>query len=161
MQTVPPALDLDLLRTFAVFAAQLNFTRAAAQLHRSQPAVHARVGRLAEALGVALYRREGRGLALTPGGRRVAAFARETGERAEAFLAALRGDEAPRPVCLCAGADPTALRAAGLRVYRSPNGVLLARRVPAACVTDVAVATARARDDEARLRGLFGLAATA
>ena len=64
-------------------------------------------------------------------------------------------------VAVLLGVDPTALRAAGLRVYRSPNGVLLARRVPAACVTDVAVATARARDDEARLRGLFGLAATA
>jgi DNA-binding transcriptional LysR family regulator len=104
MQTVAPALDLDLLRTFAVFAAQLNFTRAAAQLHLSQPAVHAHVGRLAESLGVTLYRREGRGLALTAEGRRVAAFARETGERAEAFVAQLRGDEAPRPVCLCAGA---------------------------------------------------------
>ena len=73
MQTVPPALDLDPLRTFRVFAAQLNFTRAAAQLHVSQPAAHAHVGRVAEALGVALYRRGGRGLALTPEGRRVAA----------------------------------------------------------------------------------------
>ncbi|MDB4930460.1 MAG: transcriptional regulator, LysR family, partial [Myxococcaceae bacterium] len=104
VQTAKPALDLDLLRTFAVFAAQLNFTRAAALLHLSQPAVHAHVGRLAESLGVSLYRREGRGLALTAEGRRVAAFARETGERAEAFVAQLRGDEAPRPVCLCAGA---------------------------------------------------------
>jgi len=102
--TVAPSLDLDLLRTFAVFAAQLNFTRAAAQLHLSQPAVHAHVGRLAESLGVALYRREGRGLALTDEGVRVAAFARETAERSEEFLAGLRGDGAPRPVSLCAGA---------------------------------------------------------
>ncbi|MDB4930461.1 MAG: hypothetical protein JWM10_2945 [Myxococcaceae bacterium] len=60
-------------------------------------------------------------------------------------------------VAVLLGVDPTALRAAGLRVYRSPNGVLLARRVPAACIVDVVVATARARADEARLRGLFGL----
>ncbi|MBK6528161.1 MAG: LysR family transcriptional regulator [Deltaproteobacteria bacterium] len=101
---VTPAPDLDLLRTFAVFAAQLNFTRAAALLHLSQPAVHAQVARLGESLGVALYQRQGRALALTDDGRRVAAFARETSERTEAFVAALRGDEAPRPVCLCAGA---------------------------------------------------------
>jgi putative RNA 2'-phosphotransferase len=62
-------------------------------------------------------------------------------------------------VAVLLGVDPTALRAAGLRVYRSPNGVLLARRVPAECITDLAVATARARADEARLRRLFGLAA--
>ena len=60
-------------------------------------------------------------------------------------------------VAVLLGVDPTALRAEGLRVYRSPNGVLLARRVPAACVTDLAVTTARGRADEARLRGLFGL----
>ena len=41
------------------------------------------------------------------------------------------------------------LRANGLRVFRSPNGVLLARRVPAACITDVAVATARAESQRA------------
>ena len=100
----PPALDLDLLRTFAVFAAQLNFTRAAALLHLSQPAVHAHVGRLGETLGVTLYRRQGRALALTEEGLRVAAFARETGERTDEFVARLRGEESPRPVCLCAGA---------------------------------------------------------
>lgn len=101
---IPPALDLDLLRTFAVFAAHMNFTRAAALLHLSQPAVHAQVGRLGETLGVALYRRQGRALALTDDGVRVAAFARESVERTEEFMARLRGEDTPQPVCLCAGA---------------------------------------------------------
>ncbi len=33
------------------------------------------------------------------------------------------------------GVDPEALRANGLRVYRSGNGVLLVRRVPVVCIT--------------------------
>jgi DNA-binding transcriptional LysR family regulator len=99
-----PTPDLDLLRAFAVFAAHLNFTRAARALHVSQPALHAQVARLGESLGVTLYRREGRGLTLTNDGRRVAAFARETSERTEALVAELRGREPKSPVVLCAGA---------------------------------------------------------
>ncbi len=99
-----PSLDLDALRTFGVFAEHLNFTRAAAALHLSQPAVHAQVARLADALGVTLYQRQGRGLALTADGVRVAAFARETRERTAAFVSSLHGDEPGEPVTLCAGA---------------------------------------------------------
>jgi putative RNA 2'-phosphotransferase len=38
-------------------------------------------------------------------------------------------------VAVLVGVDPEALRAEGLRVYRSGNGVLLVRRVPVACIT--------------------------
>lgn len=61
-------------------------------------------------------------------------------------------------VALLLGVDPAALRASGLRVYRSPNGVLLARRVPAACITALEVRGERAARDEPALRALFGLA---
>jgi DNA-binding transcriptional LysR family regulator len=92
------------LRTFVVFADQLSFTAAAQVLHLSQPAVHVQVKKLAEALGMTLYRREGRLLTLTPEGERVAAFGREQAERTDLFLQAMRGEPSPRPVVLSAGA---------------------------------------------------------
>ena len=55
------------------------------------------------------------------------------------------------------GVDPEALRANGVRVYRSGNGVLLARRVPAACIAALEVASERAKPREATLRASFGL----
>ncbi len=54
--------------------------------------------------------------------------------------------------------DPTALRAAGIGLYRSPNGVLLAREVPPGCITGLVAVSERAKKGEARLRALFGLA---
>src|ERR1700722_7647778 len=71
-------LKLEWLEAFAAFAEHRSFTRAAAALHLSQPALHVQVKKLAQALGVALYRREGQRLVLTADGRRVAAFGRET-----------------------------------------------------------------------------------
>ena len=65
---VTPTLDGESLRAFAVFAEVLNFTHAAERLHVSQPALHARIRRLADTLGVELYRREGRRLLLTHAG---------------------------------------------------------------------------------------------
>lgn len=51
--------------------------------------------------------------------------------------------------------DPVRLRAAGVGLYRSANGVLLARRVPPGCITGLRAETRRARDEEARLQALF------
>jgi DNA-binding transcriptional LysR family regulator len=51
------------LTSFIAFAEELNFTRAAARLHISQPAFHVQIRKLAEALGVTLYERAGRGWA--------------------------------------------------------------------------------------------------
>lgn len=47
------------------------------------------------------------------------------------------------------------LRAAGLALYRSANGVILVREVPASCVVGVRGVTDRGREHEPRLRGLF------
>lgn len=52
--------------------------------------------------------------------------------------------------------DPVRLRAEGVGLYRSANGVLLARQVPPGCITGLRAETRRARDEEARLRALFG-----
>jgi LysR family transcriptional regulator, low CO2-responsive transcriptional regulator len=96
-------LSTDALASFAVFADHLNFTRAAEELHLSQPALHVKVQKLAETLGRPLYRREGRRLTLTLEGEAVARFARELDARVGSFLAELRGTVPDRPVVLAAG----------------------------------------------------------
>jgi len=70
------AVSADALASFVAFAEHLNFTRAAADLHISQPALHVKIRKLAQALGRPLYHRSGRRLVLTADGEAVARFAR-------------------------------------------------------------------------------------
>ena len=97
-------LDLGRLRAFTVFAEHLNFTHAARALHISQPALHAQIGKLADELGVVLYRRAGRTLVLTDHGVRVACLGRELVERVRGFEDELRVGHSRQPVVLAAGA---------------------------------------------------------
>jgi LysR family transcriptional regulator, low CO2-responsive transcriptional regulator len=96
-------MNFDQLRSFVAFAEQLNFTRAAERLHISQPALHVQIRKLAEAVGRPLYRREGRALALTAEGERLAAFGREVDVRGREVLAEVRGETLTGPVVLAAG----------------------------------------------------------
>jgi len=93
----------DWLRAFAVFADHLNLTRAARELHVTQPALHAQLRKLSEALGEPLYRRVGRQLELTPAGTNLAAFARELRERCDLFLEEAKEGSARPRVVLAAG----------------------------------------------------------
>lgn len=61
-------LPLNALRAFEVAARHLNFTRAGEELHLSPTAVSQHVKNLEQRLGVALFRRVPRGLALTDEG---------------------------------------------------------------------------------------------
>ena len=61
-------MDLTLLRAFVTVARVGNLTRAAAQLHLTQPAVSLQIKNLQEALDVALFVRTPHGLALTRDG---------------------------------------------------------------------------------------------
>ncbi|MGW4940302.1 LysR family transcriptional regulator [Actinoplanes sp. NPDC004185] len=97
------AVSSDALTSFAVFAEHLNFTRAAAELRVSQPALHVKVRKLAQALGRPLYHRSGRQLVLTADGAAVARFARAHDERLADFLAEFAGVVPGRPVVLAAG----------------------------------------------------------
>jgi len=92
----------DGLAAFVVFADHLNFTHAAAELHISQPALHVKIRKLAQALGRPLYYRSGRRLVLTTDGEAVARFARAHDDRLAQFLADFTG-VARRPVVLAAG----------------------------------------------------------
>ncbi len=67
-------MDVELrhLRWFLVLAGELHYGRAAARVHISQPTLSKAIQRLEAAVGVDLFERDHRGVALTPAG---AAFA--------------------------------------------------------------------------------------
>jgi DNA-binding transcriptional LysR family regulator len=82
------------LITFAAVAERLNISRAAEALHLSQPAVSGQLRQLQEEFGEPLYRREGRGVRLTPSGAQLAEYAlkvRDSFRQAQAYRDALRG----------------------------------------------------------------------
>src|SRR5918993_860966 len=62
-------IDLDDLHIFRCVVREGGVTRAARRLHRVPSNVTTRIKRFEERLGVALFRRQGRGLALTDAGR--------------------------------------------------------------------------------------------
>ncbi|SLN73682.1 LysR substrate-binding domain-containing protein [Oceanibacterium hippocampi] len=66
---LPP---LDFLRVFEAAARHRHFAAAAAELGVTPSAVSHRIRALEEALGIALFRREGKGVGLTEAGRRLA-----------------------------------------------------------------------------------------
>ncbi|CAD6540643.1 LysR family transcriptional regulator [Paraburkholderia metrosideri] len=61
-------MDLILLRAFITVAREGNLTRAAVQLHLTQPAVSLQIKHLQETLGVTLFTRTSHGLSLTRDG---------------------------------------------------------------------------------------------
>jgi DNA-binding transcriptional LysR family regulator len=61
-------MDLTLLRAFVTVATEGNLTRAAVQLHLTQPAVSLQIKHLQETLGVTLFTRTSHGLSLTRDG---------------------------------------------------------------------------------------------
>jgi len=65
-------LDLNLLRVLEAVLGERSVTRAAERLHLSQPAVSHALARVRRALDDPILVREGRGLVLTPEGRRLA-----------------------------------------------------------------------------------------
>jgi LysR family glycine cleavage system transcriptional activator len=69
MGSLPP---LDSLQVFAVAARHLSFTKAAAELHRTQSAISHRVKALEAEIGLLLFKRVTRRLELTEAGRALA-----------------------------------------------------------------------------------------
>jgi len=78
-------MELYQLRTFLTIAEEGNLTRAAEKLFTSQPAVSAQVKQLEEELGVKLFERSARGMALTREGLLLQEKARRIVEAARDF----------------------------------------------------------------------------
>jgi DNA-binding transcriptional LysR family regulator len=70
-------VTLAQLQSFVLVARLGSVKAAAAELQVTEPAVSVAVAALRKELGDELFKREGRGIALTPGGRRLAALAGE------------------------------------------------------------------------------------
>jgi len=68
-------LDTDLLRTFAIAVEAGNFGRAAGLVGRTASAVSLQIDRLEQLAGHKLFRREGRGFALTAAGEQLLLYA--------------------------------------------------------------------------------------
>ena len=77
------------LHVFRVVADTLNFSKAADELHISQPAVTSQVRSLEEGLGIALFDRVGRNATLTPAGNTLLPIVRQIEALTSEALAAL------------------------------------------------------------------------
>jgi LysR family transcriptional regulator, glycine cleavage system transcriptional activator len=88
-------LPLAALRTFEAAARHGNFSRAAEELHLTHGAISHQMKSLEQTLGVALFRRNRRGVSVTPAGTALAAVVRDALERIARGIDALR-DRAPR-----------------------------------------------------------------
>lgn len=101
------AMNLHLLRLFTAVAQHGSFSRAAAAVFVSQPAVSKAVQELERQVGAALVDRSRQGIALTAAGEALYRYAQQiflTEQAAEIELARLRGVEQGR---LTIGASPT------------------------------------------------------
>ena len=86
-----PNLDMDVLRTLVLAERLGGFGRAAERVGRSQSAVSQQIRRLEGQLGQPLYRKNGRGVALTEAGDVMLAYARKMLELNDDAVAAVRG----------------------------------------------------------------------
>ncbi len=85
--------DLDVLRSFATGVELGSFARAADRLGRSTSAVSAQLKKLEDQAGTPIFRRAGRGLALTDAGEVMLAYARRLIELNDEAAAAVNGVE--------------------------------------------------------------------
>ena len=85
--------DLDALRSFVVGIELGGFAKAADRLGRSTSAVSAHLKKLEGQAGAPILRKSGRGLALTPTGETLLAYARRLVELNDEAVAAARGVE--------------------------------------------------------------------
>ncbi|MCU7873562.1 MAG: LysR family transcriptional regulator [Candidatus Thiodiazotropha sp. (ex Lucinoma borealis)] len=82
------------MRVFTTVARHLNYTRAAQELHLSQPAVSMQVKQLEESVGLPLFEHAGKKIQLTEAGREIFQYVRtifQTFEEMEEVLDAMKG----------------------------------------------------------------------
>lgn len=99
-------MELRHLRCFVAVAEELHFGRAAARLHVAQPAVSQTIRSLEEEIGLSLFDRANRRVALTEAGRVLLNEARSTLSRFDDLLAAMTRVREGHDTTLSIGAMP-------------------------------------------------------
>jgi DNA-binding transcriptional LysR family regulator len=89
----PTTFDLDVLRSFVAGVELGSFAKAAGRVGRSTSAVSAQLRKLEEQAGTAIFRKAGRGLALTDAGETMLAYARRLLDLNDEAAASVRGLE--------------------------------------------------------------------
>jgi DNA-binding transcriptional LysR family regulator len=115
-----PGIDLRRLRYFVAVAEELHFGRAAARLHMSAPPLSQRIRELEAQLGLVLFERTSRRVALTPAGERLLVEARQVLAAVEglsATAAELASAPATWTVAYCHGSEGGMMRT--VRAFRS------------------------------------------
>ena len=84
-------LDLDALRAFVTGVELGAYARAADRLGRSTSAVSAQLKKLEDQVGIPIFRKAGRGLALTDGGETLLAYARRLLDLNDEAMNAVQG----------------------------------------------------------------------
>jgi LysR family transcriptional activator of nhaA len=97
------ALNYKHLRYFWVVAKSGAIARAGEQLHLTPQSISGQIRELEEALGVALFRRVGRGLELTDSGRRILGYAEEIFALGDELLDAVRDQTATKSLPFAVG----------------------------------------------------------
>jgi DNA-binding transcriptional LysR family regulator len=111
-------MELRHLRYFVAVAEELHFRRAAERLHIAQPAVSEQIRRLEQELGVRLFDRTHRSVALTDAGSALLEEARRVLRQAEVARQAARGAASRATMRLRIGYLPDSLPAAVPRALR-------------------------------------------
>lgn len=101
-------MDAADLRVFEAVARLGGMNRAATELHTVQSNVTARVRHLEEELGVALFNRHSRGVALTPEGRRLLPFAHRVSALLHEARQAVQDDGRPKGQLVIGSLETTA-----------------------------------------------------
>jgi DNA-binding transcriptional LysR family regulator len=121
-------LDLRLLRHFVAVAEELHFTRAAARLYLAQQALSRDIARLEGQLGLRLFTRTTRKVALTPDGERLLVHARALLALHDLTLQELHGPGEARPLVVDLLAEGhTSTRVLHAARQQAPHTELVAR----------------------------------
>src|ERR1700739_1741872 len=83
--------DLDMMRSFVTGIELGSFAKAADRLGRSTSAVSAQIKKLEDQAGTAIFRKAGRGLALTEAGERMLSYARRRLDLTDEAIVAVHG----------------------------------------------------------------------